>query len=340
MLLDATLAGIDKRRSSELAPPWPDLVITAGRRNEPIARWIRKQAPQHVRIIHVGRPWSAPGRFDLVITTPQYRLPLRPNILHITAPLHRVTECRLAEEAVRWRDRLQHLRRPFVAVMVGGGCPPYDFTKRTAERLAQQASALASDVGGSLLISTSARTPAAAIDVLEHSLSVPAHLFRWSKDAMENPFFAFLGLADAIIVTGDSMSMLAEARATRKPLYIFDLGEGKSAMRPATKEIIAAAFPHLGPTGTGVRWLQKTLIKAVVALGPGRLKRDIRVIHKDLVDVGAAVWLGDRFPLGRLPPMLDCLDRVARVCEMMGHVAVGRLGERLGSEALSISRAP
>lgn len=143
---------------------------------------------------------------------------------------------------------------------------------------------------------------------------------------MENPFFAFLGLADAIIVTGDSISMLAEARATRKPLYIFDLGEGKRAMRPATEKIIAAASPHLAPTRASVRWLQKTLIKAVVALGPGRLKRD----HRGLVDVGAAVWLGDSFPLGRLPPTLDCLDRaVARVYEMMGNVAVGRLAERL-----------
>ncbi|MFZ0467325.1 MAG: ELM1/GtrOC1 family putative glycosyltransferase, partial [Thiogranum sp.] len=30
-LLGATLAGIDRDASSDLAPPWPDLVITAGR---------------------------------------------------------------------------------------------------------------------------------------------------------------------------------------------------------------------------------------------------------------------------------------------------------------------
>jgi mitochondrial fission protein ELM1 len=33
-----TLAGIDLEASTALKPPWPDLVITAGRRNEPVAR--------------------------------------------------------------------------------------------------------------------------------------------------------------------------------------------------------------------------------------------------------------------------------------------------------------
>src|SRR5215510_16541101 len=39
-----TLLGIDRRRSSILGPPWPDLVISAAMRNEPVCRWIRKQS--------------------------------------------------------------------------------------------------------------------------------------------------------------------------------------------------------------------------------------------------------------------------------------------------------
>src|SRR2546430_3147380 len=43
--------------------------------------------------------------------------------------------------------------------------------------------------------------------------------------------FGYLALADSIIVTGDSISMLTEACVTRKPVYIFDFGEGPTTMR-------------------------------------------------------------------------------------------------------------
>ena len=103
----AHLAGVIKERSSLLEAPWPDLVISAGRKNEPIARYIRKRARKEsgkkVRLIHVGRPWARAPTWDLVITTPQYRLPSDPNILHNDTPLHRVTRERLDQAAVAWR---------------------------------------------------------------------------------------------------------------------------------------------------------------------------------------------------------------------------------------------
>jgi uncharacterized protein len=313
LLLRTTIAGIDKRHSSPLEAPWPDLVLSAGRRNEPIARWIKRQAPESTRIVHVGRPWSSLECFDLIVTTPQYRLPVRPNILHNETPLHRVTKERLAREAARWQERLQHLPRPFTAVIVGGSSAPYTFDHPAAERLAREASALAAKAGGSLLLTTSARTPLATLETLEHNITVPAHLFRWTKGPRDNPYFAFLGLADTIVVTGDSMSMLAEACATRKPVYIFDLGEGERSMRPET----AAAAARSAPSRR--RRLERAHVAAflyqeIMKFGPERLSRDIRIIHKYLIGSGRAVWLGDDFPKNRQVPPLDCLGRaVARV---------------------------
>lgn len=314
LLIRTTIAGIDKRQSSPLQPPWPDLVLSAGRRNEPIARWIKQQSPS-TRIVHVGRPWSSLDRFDLIVTTPQYRLPARPNVLHNKTPLHRVTKERLKREAARWEDRLRHLPRPYTVVVIGGSSGPYSFDHKAAERLAREASALARRSGGSLLITTSARTPAPTIDTLENNITVPAHLFRWSKAGRENPYFAFLGMADRIIVTGDSMSMLAEACATRRPVYIFDLGEGEHAMCAET----AAAAKAARLSEAGHRRLERAHVAAffyrqMMKFGPERLSRDIRIIHKYLTDSGRAVWLGNEFAQDRPSPSLDCLGRaVARV---------------------------
>ncbi|MFO1119314.1 MAG: mitochondrial fission ELM1 family protein [Rhodospirillales bacterium] len=327
MLLRSTIAGINREESSPLEAPWPDLVISAGRRNEPIARWIKKQAPDRVRLVHVGRPWSRLHHFDLIVTTPQYRLPVRPNVLHNQTPLHRVTRERLEREAVRWRDRLAHLPQPYVTVVVGGSSGPYSFCTRAAERLAKQASDFARQIGGSLLVTTSARTPTAAIDVMEQNIDVPAYFFRWEPNAKDNPYFAFLGLAKQIIVTGDSMSMLAEACATRKPVHIFDLGEGENAMRPATVEAAAA----LRQEREGKRPLEGTHIRAflyrqLMRFGPERLGRDIRIIHTYLVDSGRAVWLGDEFAADRPLPAMDCLSR-----------AVGRVRVLIDDRAIATS---
>ena len=76
-----TRQGIYRAGSAKLKPPWPDLVVSAGMRNEPVCRWIREQSGGRTRLVHIGRPWVPLEELDLVITTPQYRLADRPNVL-------------------------------------------------------------------------------------------------------------------------------------------------------------------------------------------------------------------------------------------------------------------
>jgi len=44
----------------------------------------------------------------------------------------------------------------------------------------------------------------------------------WTGDG-PNPYFAFLGLADAILATSDSVNMVTEAAGTGKPVYVYPL---------------------------------------------------------------------------------------------------------------------
>ena len=53
-----TLAALDRAASDPLEPPWPELVLTAGRRNELVARWIRDASGGRCALVHLGRPWS------------------------------------------------------------------------------------------------------------------------------------------------------------------------------------------------------------------------------------------------------------------------------------------
>ena len=88
LLLGASKLTVDTRRSDPLAPPWPDLVIGASRRAAPLARWIKKQSGGHSRLVHLLHTQSPLHYFDLVVTTAQYRLPERANVLHNLLPLN------------------------------------------------------------------------------------------------------------------------------------------------------------------------------------------------------------------------------------------------------------
>ena len=55
-----SLAGIDPGRSDSLAPPWPDIVISSGLRNEPVCRWIKQASGGRTRLVQIGRTWASP----------------------------------------------------------------------------------------------------------------------------------------------------------------------------------------------------------------------------------------------------------------------------------------
>jgi hypothetical protein len=248
------------------------------------------------------------------VTTPQYRLPACANVLQNTAPLHRVTRERLVAASRRWAPRLAELPRPYIAVLVGGHSGPYALTRRGGERLAGEANSLAARLGGSLLVTTSARTPESARRTLEQRLARPHFLYRWRRGDPENPYFAFLALADEIIVTADSMSMVSEAVASGKRVHLFDLGESWGSMRRRTS--CSVKRPRLRD------WLQEfhpraALYRCLLKLAPPRMTRDLRLVHHRLVATGRAVWLGEATPAGPPPPLDDLARAVERVRALM-----------------------
>lgn len=269
-----TLAGIDRGASSELLPPWPDLVISAGRRNEAVARWIRRQSGDRTLLVHMGRPWAGLDNWDLLVTTPQYFLPRRDNILHNSLPLHRLSRAQLQADGERLRPQLAGLPRPWIAVLVGGDSGRFVLTTAKGERLGGLANQLAASCGGSLLVTDSPRTPVAAADALQAQLTVPNYCYRWGRGG-SNPYRGLLALADAFVVTGESMSMLGEASAMGRPLFIFDVGDGSQQWWRLAHNYRYKPLSH----------------RLAMRLGPRRMRRDIGNIQAQLVDSGRARWL-------------------------------------------------
>jgi hypothetical protein len=75
--------------------------------------------------------------------------------------------------------------------------------------------------GGSLMMTFSRRTPDKARALLTARLRHLPGLI-WDGTG-ENPYFAFLGAADHILVTEDSTNMATEAASTGKPVFILKM---------------------------------------------------------------------------------------------------------------------
>src|SRR5215468_3928577 len=292
LLLGAAALGVDRRRSTALEPPWPDLVIAGSRRSAPVARWIRKQSGGRTRLVHLMHTQAPLRHFDLVITSPQYRLPARPNVLQNTAPLTRIDPAPGA--AAAWEARFAHLPRPYTALFVGGNSSAYVLEPATAERLGREVSAQVRASGGAVLITTSARTPPAATEALLAALACPAFTYRWRADDPENPYRALLALADRFVVTVDSASLLAEACATGKPVEIFEWPVRADARR-GIKGLLrrwGEARDRLATEPGRPLALNARLYDRLVYLGLIKPARDFAAYHRALRARGLVAGLG------------------------------------------------
>ena len=214
------------RKGIESKPP-PTLVIAAGRRTAPLARWLkRRYGAKLVQLMDPG--WPGRGRFDLIAAPLHDELPEAPNVIRTLGACHRATPELLAAEAERWKDRLPDLPRPWTLVSVGGSTAQRTFSAADARALIEGCR----DLPGSLLVVTSRRTGAEAEAALEAGLPGNGWLCRWRGRA-DSPYLALLALADSVVVTGDSMSMCCEACANGGPVFIFapgHLAEPKHAL--------------------------------------------------------------------------------------------------------------
>jgi len=220
LFLGASFCGLTQASQELMAPPWPAAVIGAGRRTAPVARRIKKLSGGGTKLFQVMHPGSGVGDFDLIAVPNHDHFPDGPNIQKITGAPHGLTPKKLSEAAEHWRGRFDDLPGPRIALIVGGSTRRRRFTETMARELAEQASRMAKSAGGSLLVSTSRRTDEASGKALVEGTTVPARVFRWGDEG-ENPYVGYLACADAVIVTGDSMSMCSEACAVPVPVYIY-----------------------------------------------------------------------------------------------------------------------
>jgi uncharacterized protein len=207
---------------ASLRPPWPDLVIACGRNAAMPALAIQRASGGHTITAQIQNPKIGRAKFDLMVV-PEHDSLRGPRVMVTRGAIHRVTQARLAAERTRF-PMLAEMPRPILSVLIGGSNRAYRLTLPRVGEIAGALAAILRTSGGSVFVTPSRRTAAAELDLLRNRLKGFSSAI-WDGSG-ENPYFAYLALADALLVTADSVSMISEAAATGKPVYILALDGG------------------------------------------------------------------------------------------------------------------
>ena len=208
--------------------PWPDVLITCGRRSTTLSRVLRKASGGKMLTVHIQDPRVSPASFDLVVAMAHDSIAARPNVIKVATALHDLTAAKLAAAAELWCGRLEALERPLVGVAIGGSIRGGAFTPLHGRELIGGLQRLRREAGASLAITPSRRTPPAIRALLNEAFGNDERVFLWDM-AGENPYRGILALSDRLVVTSDSVSMVSEALATSHPVEVFDLGFARHA---------------------------------------------------------------------------------------------------------------
>ena len=214
-LLGASLRSVSRdSRSLVLGVP-PDLTISTGHRSVPVVQFIRQRSGGRTRAVHIGFPRLPPERFDLVVATPEYPIPERPNVMRIPLALNRGRPDPANDgSADAWSERFKSPR----SLLVLGG-PSLYWTLRPGD-VSEALSCLLDNEGheGSVLVVASPRTPPEVLRAVERGLAGATREATFVPMNGPPTYPQLLEAADRIFVTADSVAMVSEAVASGKPV--------------------------------------------------------------------------------------------------------------------------
>ncbi|TWT18182.1 nucleoside-diphosphate sugar epimerase [Luteimonas marina] len=216
-----------------LAAP-PALAIGCGRQAALATRLLRARGAAAVQILD---PRIDPTHWDLVVA-PEHDGLAGDNVVTLLGSLNPVDDAWLQ----RARDAFAafaDLPSPRIALLVGGPTAQAPYDGAGFDALCARIEAMRTQAGGSVLATTSRRTPPGIVDALRRHFARTPGLAWCGPDDGPNPYPGLLAWADRIVCTPDSVNMVSEACATRAPVHVFNLERARARPRRFLDALLA-----------------------------------------------------------------------------------------------------
>jgi mitochondrial fission protein ELM1 len=197
----------------------PALALAAGRRAAAVALWLKQRFGTKVVQCGPAGPLAA-RQIDLQV------LPGRPDgkaggrVFAVLGSPSRMSPLMLRQTAALWRERLEHMPRPRVALLVGAPHRAAEISPAAAHELGRRVARLAAARGGSVMAATGHGTGAEATEALAAGLSNVISLLHRAGEPGEDPRPGYLALADAIVLSADLGPEINQACAGHAGVYL------------------------------------------------------------------------------------------------------------------------
>ena len=209
--------------SDKLEGPWPDIIVGCGRRIIPFLLYIKRVTGGKTYCIYIQDPKISSKYFDLVIKMHHDSIQ-GDNVIATDFSLNLINEEKLSKEAKKHEKKFAKFSPPYYVILIGGNTKRYTMSDRAIEDLLAKVNAIIRLCHGSVIITTSRRTPNLVRAILINRFSKNNKVYIANPDSkVSNPYFAMLKLAEKIFVTNDSVNMISEACACEKQVYILPL---------------------------------------------------------------------------------------------------------------------
>ena len=202
-----------------------NVVISCGRKSVVPSIFLKKKFGGKIMNIHIQDPKVSLNNFDYVIA-PEHDGLEGINVLKTKGAIHYLTEKELEENIDYLKPRIK--KEKVIVFIAGGPNKYYDFNDEIMEKIFVKTKKNFINQGYQLIFIPSIRTPQRIIDKAQNFFDDDQIII---QDIDKKAYLSSLKLANQIIVTCDSTSMISEAAISGRPIYVAQMPAVKKNIR-------------------------------------------------------------------------------------------------------------
>jgi mitochondrial fission protein ELM1 len=201
------------------------IVISCGRKSVIPSIALKKRFKNEIFNIHIQDPKVSFKHFDLIIS-PEHDKIKGDNVLTTQGSIHYLTKKEITENTKYLK--LDKEKKQIVSFIIGGPNRYFNYNEEQIHFIFNKIKTLFTPDKFKIVIIPSYRTPERIIKKAFNTFGFNHHVLKMID---KKAYLSSLALADYIIVTCDSTSMISEAAVTGKPVYIAMMKPSKSIRR-------------------------------------------------------------------------------------------------------------